>query len=138
MLDVAKKLDGETQLARWLQYSRCMKTFTSIAMVVGPVAAVVLPGFAAAGVTFPIGVIIAVPVVILAVVAYALKTPVAIERHSDTSSTATNYIDSNPVPVANKVPFASAPAFAKAAPPRRVANANSQTRRVRAIVEIAA
>jgi hypothetical protein len=115
-----------------------MKTFTSFAMVMGPVAAVVLPGFAAAGVTFPIGIMIAVPVIILAVAAYASKAPVSIARRSDTASTATNYIDCNPVPVSNRVPFASAPAFAKVAPTCRVANSKSPNRRVRAIVEIAA
>ena len=115
-----------------------MKPFTSVAMVVGPVAAVVVPGFAAAGVTFPIEIMIAVPVVILAVVAYALKSPVAIEKPSVTSSTATNLFECNPVPVANRVPFASAPVFVKATPCRRVASANGTTRRVRAIVEIAA
>ncbi|HUG11403.1 MAG TPA: hypothetical protein VMM36_10330 [Opitutaceae bacterium] len=115
-----------------------MKTFTSFVMVMGPVAAVVLPGFAAAGVTFPIGIMIAIPVIILAVVAYAHKAPIAIERHSETSSTAKNFFEASPAPVASRVPFTSAPAFAKAAPVGRITGVKSPTRRVRAIVEIAA
>ena len=115
-----------------------MKPFTSILMLVGPIVAVVVPGFATAGVTFPIGILIAIGVVVVAVIAFALKSPVAPKRQSATSSTATNYFEANPVPVANRVPFASAPVFVKATPCRRVASANGTTRRVRAIVEIAA
>jgi len=97
--------------------SEGMKTFTSLLTLVGSIAGVVVPGFAAAGVSIPFAVWFIVGVAVLAVVGYALISANSVDQVRTGSPFATNY-------------------RVQQRPP--VAHACRTTRRVRAIIEIAA
>jgi len=107
-----------------------MKTFTAFFTLVGPIAGVVAPGFAAAGYSISPFAVAAIGLALLAVFAYALRPRASVDQVRTGSSTATNYFAASPAVVAKRVP-ASRPA-------RQMAAATRATRRVSAIVEIAA
>lgn len=107
-----------------------MKTFTSILALVGPIAGVVIPGFASAGFSLSLVALLAIAAVLMAVVAYAVWPESSVDQVRTGSSTATSYFAATPAIVSKSVPAV------KAAP--RIQGAVRTTRRVRAIVEIAA
>ncbi|HEY5551646.1 MAG TPA: hypothetical protein VIK52_07150 [Opitutaceae bacterium] len=94
-----------------------MKTFTSLFTLVATIAGVVVPGFMAAGVTLSNLPVLLIGLAITAAFAVALNAAASVDQVRTGSSTATNYFTANPAPVAKTV---------------------RTTRRVRAIIEIAA
>jgi hypothetical protein len=94
-----------------------MKTFTSLLTLVAAIAGVVVPGFAAAGVIIPNMAVLIVGIAVFAALGFALRAAASVDQVRTGSSTATNYFTATPVPVAKCV---------------------RTTRRVSAIVEIAA
>lgn len=96
---------------------RGMKTFISLLTLVAAIAGVVVPGFAAAGVNIPNLTVLIVGIAVFTVFAFALKAAASVDQVRTGSSTATNYCTTTPAPVAKTV---------------------RTTRRVKAIVEMAA
>jgi hypothetical protein len=96
---------------------RGMKTFISLLTLVAAIAGVVVPGFAAAGVAIPNLTVLIVGSAVFTVFAFALRAAASVDQVRTGSSTATNYYSAAPAPAAETA---------------------RKTRRVSAIVEIAA
>ena len=107
-----------------------MKTLTPILALAGPIAGVVAPASASAGFSISFALIALVVVTLAAVAGYAWFRASSVDQVRTGSSSATNYFAANPAVAWKTVPAAKRPAA--------VPGAARPTRRVSAIVEIAA